>query len=92
MEGSGAEANSGAGANSIKRHLGYSNLALTTFERLGNLMMDFLIPHMLYKQNFKTLRPPQGLEQAHVVQRPGPDHLRQMQCLSGVKLDRDYHA
>ena len=44
-------------------------------EGSGNLMIDFLIPYMLYIQNFKTLWPPHGLEEAHVVHRLGPDQL-----------------
>ena len=63
-------------------------LALTTLERLDNLVMDFLITYMPYLPNFKTLRPPHGLEEAHVVHRVGPDDFRQKRCLSVTKLDR----
>ena len=62
-------------------------LALNTLERLSNLMMDFLMSYMLYIQNFKTLWPPHGLEEAHVVHRLGPDQFREIPHPSRPKLD-----
>ena len=41
--------------------------------------MDLIIAYMLYIQDFKTLRPPHGLEEAHVVHRLGPDQLGEVQ-------------
>ena len=51
-------------------------------------MMDFLIPYMLYIQSFNTLWPPHGLEEAHVVHRPGPDQFRQKPRISEPELDQ----
>ena len=63
-----------------------TDLALTTLERLDNFMMDFLIPYMLYIQSFNTLWPPHGLEEAHVVHRPGPDQFRPKPRISAPEL------
>ena len=51
-------------------------------------MIEFLIANMPILQNFKTLRPPHGLEEANVVHRPGPDQLRQIPHPSRPKLDQ----
>ena len=51
-------------------------------------MINFLIPYMLYIQNFKTLWPPHGLEEAHVAHQPGPDQFRLKSRISAVKLDQ----
>ena len=56
-------------------------------ETLGNLMMDFLITNMSFLQNFKTLQPPHGLEEAHVVHRLGPDQFREVPHPLQPKLD-----
>ena len=50
-------------------------------------MMDFLSTNMPSLQNFKTLRPPHGLEEAHVVHRLGPDQFREIPHPSRPKLD-----
>ena len=51
-------------------------------------MMELPIANMPILQNFKTLRPPQGLEEANVVHQPGPDQLRQIPHPSRPKLDQ----
>ena len=50
-------------------------------------MMEFLIAIMPILQNFKTLRPPHGLEEAHVVRRLGPDQFRDVPHPSQPKFD-----
>ena len=90
---SGVEADSGVGAHSggvdsvACGTLWYSNLALAALERSGNLMMEFLIANMPILKNFKTLRPPHGLEEAHVVHRLGPDQFRDVPHPSKPKFD-----
>ena len=59
------------------RYLCYSNLAQNTFEMAGNLIMEFLNAIMPILQYFKTLLPSNGLKEAHVVHRLGPDQFRQ---------------
>ena len=51
-------------------------------------MIEFLIANIPILQNFKTLRPPHGLEEANVVHRPSPDQLRQIPHPSRPKLDQ----
>ena len=51
-------------------------------------MMDFLITNMSFLQNFETLQPPHGLEEAHVVHRLGPDQYLEVPQPSRPKLDR----
>ena len=70
-----------------KRYMWYSNLAMTTLERVGNLMVEFLIANIPILQNLKTLRPPHGLEEAHVVHRLGPDQFRDVPHPSKPKFD-----
>ena len=70
------------------RYLWYSNLTLTTLERAGNLMMEFLIAIMPHLQNFKTLWLPHGLEEAHVVHHLGPDQFQEVPHPSRPKLDQ----
>ena len=50
-------------------------------------MIEFLIANMPILQNFMTLRPPHGLEEAHVVHRLGPDQFRDVPHPSQPKFD-----
>ena len=49
--------------------------------------MEFLIANIPILQNFKTLRPPHGLEEAHVVHRLGPDQFQDVPHPSQPKFD-----
>ena len=69
------------------RYLWYSNLALTILERAGNLIMVFLIANMNLLQKFKTIWPPHGLEEAHLVHRLGLDQFRDVPHPSQPKFD-----
>ena len=71
----------------LKRYLWYYNPALTTLKRVGTLMMEFIIANMPILQNLKTLRPPHGLEEAHVVHLLVPDQFQDMPHPSQPKFD-----
>jgi len=58
-----------------KRDLWYTGLVLVTLERCRNLIIGFLVVNYPYRQNFRSLGPPHGLEEAPVVHQPVPDHL-----------------
>ena len=50
-------------------------------------MTEFPIANMPILQNFKTLWPPHGLEEAHVVHRLGPDQFQDTPHPSPPKFD-----
>ena len=54
-------------------HLWTTDLALTTLERLVDLIICFVMSKGPYMFNFGSLSHPHGLEEAPVVHRPGPD-------------------
>ena len=58
-----------------KRDLWYTGLVLVTLERCRNLIIGFLVVNYPYRQNFRSLGHPHGLEEAPVVHQPVPDHL-----------------
>ena len=48
---------------------------MATLERLGNLVIGFLMATMTYLLNFRSLGPLHGLEEAPVAHLLGPGHL-----------------
>ena len=58
-----------------KRPLWYSNLVLVTLERLGKLIICFLMANLPYLPNFRALGISHGPEEALVVHQIGPGYL-----------------
>ena len=53
----------------------YTNLALVTLKRSGDLIIGYVMTISHYMPKFRSLLHPHGLEEAPVVHQPGPNHL-----------------